>query len=490
MARLGAWAPPAARPETSFPCLRAATSPLPRPLVRCGSARRRRLSRVGEEPFEGWSAISCVSIALAAVKVRHCRGRQQLVSRSCRKPGSITEPKPDIVEHWMTSVDLDAFSRDVHQLGHRLRVEQGEADLEHLAKMRAWSHCCAAVGLATMWMHPNLITIAALSLWNWGSFFTMHFVSHGGYNRMDPNGHFSSRRFAQGSEWRRLVDWLDWVHPKAWDVHHNRRHHYSLNEAGDPDFLERNFAGSGAMRILKPFLAMPCWKWAWLSPNSYKELMVQEMEREGRKFAEGFDPHAPFTVPKIAGDALRGSISQDPVSTWDLLVEVFGPYVLFRFLLLPLPLALVDGSYFVNAFWNLIFAEIATNAHSYLVVMPNHTGDDLYSFKTSCRPKSPTFYLRSVISSANYKGGDDVRDFMLGWLNYQIEHHCWPDLSMLAVRKGQPELRKICEKHGLPYIQEDLFARGWKTLEVVTGHARTRSFPAHLEREEDIVRAA
>jgi len=58
-----------------------------------------------------------------------------------------------------------------------------------------------------------------------------------------------------------------------------------------------------------------------------------------------------------------------------------------------------------------------------------------------------------VISSANYRTGGDLNDFMHGWLNYQVEHHVWPSLSMLSYQKGQPELKAICEKYGVPYVQ-------------------------------------
>ena len=58
-----------------------------------------------------------------------------------------------------------------------------------------------------------------------------HHACHGGYNRSDPSGRFSSRGFALGSLWRRLQDWFDWMLPEAWSVEHNQLHHYRLSEA-------------------------------------------------------------------------------------------------------------------------------------------------------------------------------------------------------------------------------------------------------------------
>lgn len=85
----------------------------------------------------------------------------------------------------------------------------------------------------TMWMGaPNLISIIFLSLWTHSSWTMMgHHACHGGYNRTDASGRYSSRGFALGSVWRRLQDWFDWMLPDAWSVEHNQLHHYRLSEA-------------------------------------------------------------------------------------------------------------------------------------------------------------------------------------------------------------------------------------------------------------------
>ena len=46
----------------------------------------------------------------------------------------------------------------------------------------------------------------------------------------------------------------------------------------------------------------------------------------------------------------------------------------------------------------------------------------------------------------NFKTGGDVNDFMHGWLNYQIEHHMFSDMSMLTYQKMAPEMKLLCEK--------------------------------------------
>ena len=68
-------------------------------------------------------------------------------------------------------------------------------------------------------------------------------------------GRFHRRFFALGAQ-RRMIDWLDWMQPEAWDVEHNNLHHYQLGEDSDPDLVERNL--ENIIRWQKP-LGIPVW---------------------------------------------------------------------------------------------------------------------------------------------------------------------------------------------------------------------------------------
>jgi len=429
------------------------------------------------EPSGSWAPTLMASISIVLAE----RGRRGL---SRRARGGEETPKIRLQPHdqWISKIDLPAFGKEVHELGLRLKREQGEEDQKHLRKMINWSRLCAAFGLLTMWLTPNPLTVIAISLWT-HSAWTMigHHVCHGGYNRTDPSGRYSSRGFALGSLFRRVMDWFDWMLPEAWSVEHNNLHHYRLGEDADPDLLERNASlWKGNERYTMPFVSMLLWKWGYYAPNTYKELKIAEMRRAGIPLPEGFDPLAPLTL----GDLFAGK-GNGVFTVWEFVSKVIGPYFLWRFVLLPLPLMLVNPAFFVNAFINLMLADIVSNIHGFIVIVTNHAGNDLYRFEVGCKPKSPTFYLRAVTSSANFATGSDLNDFMHGWLNYQIEHHCWPDLSMLSYQKGQPELKAICEKHGVPYIQESVWVRLQKTMDIAMGKTHMRKYPVEYESKAD-----
>merc|ERR1712228_726162 len=91
---------------------------------------------------------------------------------------------------------------------------------------------------------------------------------------------------------------------------------------------------------------------------------------------------------------------------------------------------------------NLALADILSNIHSFIIIATNHCGDDMYKFDASVTPRSGSFYMRAVTSSANFRTANgvgkpvhgnmaDLNDFLHGWLNYLVEHHAFPQLSML-----------------------------------------------------------
>ncbi|XVQ15389.1 fatty acid desaturase family protein [Spirillospora sp. CA-255316] len=64
---------------------------------------------------------------------------------------------------------------------------------------------------------------------------------------------------------------------------------------------------------------------------------------------------------------------------------------------------------------------------------------------------------RQVLTSRNVRGGA-VNDYLLGGLNYQIEHHLFPSVARPNLRRLQPLVREHCERVGLPYVETGLVA--------------------------------
>jgi fatty acid desaturase len=80
---------------------------------------------------------------------------------------------------------------------------------------------------------------------------------------------------------------------------------------------------------------------------------------------------------------------------------------------------------------------------------PNHKG------MPTMTGASVDFLRRQVLTSRNVRGGR-VTDFVLGGLNYQIEHHLFPSMPRPHLRLAQPIVQRFCDAHGIPYSQTGL----------------------------------
>jgi len=398
----------------------------------------------------------------------------------------------DDEDAWVLKVDLRKFGEEVRELGETLRANQGVEDDEHLYKIIRWQVIATVVGISTLWLPLNLVTVAALSLgvhMRWTCI--GHHVVHNGYsNTKASEKGYNQFVFAVGSFFRRFIDWFDWMLPEAWNLEHGRLHHYSLNEEQDPDLVQLN--GRFVQDLKAPLFVKyaivaffaATWKWTYYACNTYSELLFSQALRKARSSGNEADKQALFAEKKEFRTVTFFTIFSEAPSWWStpkFLVHVFAPYLLFRFFVLPSPFYFLLGKQaFFNAIMNLIAAEVLTNVHGFLTIVPNHAGSDLYYFETHCEPKSDEFYLRQVIGSVDFSVGNDLIDVFHGFLSYQIEHHAWPDLSMRSYQKAHPLLKEICIRHGVPFVQHSVFYRLLKTVRVFTGEENMRKFPQHL----------
>jgi fatty acid desaturase len=119
----------------------------------------------------------------------------------------------------------------------------------------------------------------------------------------------------------------------------------------------------------------------------------------------------------------------------------------------------------------LLMAEFFANLHSFLVIVPNHSAEDIYMFS---EPHKSTgeFYLRQIMGSVNYCTGSDLIDASQGFLNYQVEHHLFPNLPLSQYQKMQPIVKDLCKKYNIEYRQENVFKRVKMTADLMVGKTK------------------
>lgn len=82
---------------------------------------------------------------------------------------------------------------------------------------------------------------------------------------------------------------------------------------------------------------------------------------------------------------------------------------------------------------------------------PNHKGQPIV-------PKDVKidFLRRQTLMSRNISGGRPM-GFLMGGLNYQIEHHLFPSMPSVNLHKVQPMVREYCAQKDIKYTETTLF---------------------------------
>ncbi len=128
--------------------------------------------------------------------------------------------------------------------------------------------------------------------------------------------------------------------------------------------------------------------------------------------------------------------------SWEvlLLLAHIGGYLTIVFLVLSPVKALVF----------IVVQQALFGLYLGLSFAPNHKGMPMLD-----ADDETDFLRRQVLTSRNVRGGWLV-DFLLGGLNYQIEHHLFPSMARPNLRRSQALIRGFCEQHGVRYFETTL----------------------------------
>ncbi|GAB3673655.1 acyl-CoA desaturase [Actinocorallia lasiicapitis] len=206
-----------------------------------------------------------------------------------------------------------------------------------------------------------------------------------------------------------------------WNAKHNQ-HHAHPNHAGkDPD------VGAGALVFTSEDAAGRSGLAGWITRRQ-AWLFFPMLTLEG------------IALKVASFQDLKNRTGRDRWIEGSLLVLHLAVYLTLAFTLLPLPVAV--------AF--IALHQALFGLHLGCAFAPNHKGMPMPG------PDDDWDHLRKqVLTSRNIRGSRTV-DWMLGGLNYQIEHHLFPGLPRPALAKVRPLVQEHCATVGLPYAETGL----------------------------------
>jgi len=259
----------------------------------------------------------------------------------------------------------------------------------------------------------QLLLAAPLALWSTRSSFVGHDAGH-----------------LQISRSRRSNRWVGLAHGNVltgtsfgwWNNKHNRHHGHPNDVARDPDVGAGILVWSPAQAATRSGLARQ-----WVRHQAVWFLPLLLLEGLNLK------------ISSVAG--LPALPRRDRYTEAGLLSLHYAAYLALVFG----TMSLAQGLAFIAVHQALLGFHLGSS------FAPNHKGMPMPEAGESWG------HLRNqVLTSRTVRGGRIV-EWMLGGLNFQVEHHLFATMPRANLRAAQPMVKEYCRRNGVPYTETGLW---------------------------------
>jgi linoleoyl-CoA desaturase len=380
------------------------------------------------------------------------------ISTSSDESGVRTPPREDPDKYEQLGQELDDVKR-------RALARMGEKDVAYVRRLNRFSRGMEIAGRLLILLGPEPITfgLGVGALWIHKQLQATeigHSALHGAYDRLPGAEAFASKTF----RWDTPID------EASWRMAHNVRHHGNTNVAGkdpDTDFgpvrLTTQTPHNATHKWQLPLALLAIFPFFGFTINLHVTGLTEAMTPEDRPL-HFLEDRSKASRRAALAKALRK----------------FVPYYLYNFLLFPL----LAGPFFFKVLLGNVLAELLRDVYSACTIFCGHVGDDVESYPLGTKARGRgEWYAMQIQATNNYEVSRPL-SVLCGGLDRQIEHHLFPQLPPPRLREIAPEVRAICERHGIPYKT----ASWGRTLEKALGHIRRLSEHAEHGTVTEIVR--
>lgn len=322
----------------------------------------------------------------------------------------------------LSDADIEEIGRRFDAIQEEVKQSLGERDVAYIKNLIRFQRGLEVAGRAALlFSHKKPLFWAGAGLLGLSKIIENmeigHNVIHGQWDWMnDPEIHSTTW------EWDMTCPSSQWMHS------HNFVHHKYTNILGMD-----NDVGYGVLRVTRdrrwsPFFAFqPVTNFVLASVFQWA-VAFYDVEL-GRFFAGKQDWKT--TAPRF----------------WEVVHkakrQVIKDYVLFPAL---------SGPNYLSTLQANVIANLIRNYWSYAVIFCGHFPDETETFTKEqfAQETHAEWYLRQMLGSANFHGGK-VLTILSGNLNYQIEHHLFPDMPSNRLAEVGTKVQAIAEEFDLPY---------------------------------------
>ncbi len=329
--------------------------------------------------------------------------------------------------HQQLAEDLDALKR-------RTLADVGPRDVAYVRRLNRFSMTMQVIGRALIHFSFEPISflagVAALFVHKQLQAAEIgHTALHGTYDGLEGAESFQSKTF----RWDVPIDEESWRHG------HNLRHHGNTNVAGrDPDihFGHVRLTDQTSGKARRP----------WTLPIHIALIFTNFGFVMNGHFTGLNDALMDNGLPSKL-DVLPDRSKKSVRTAWKKTLRKYVPYYLYNYGLFPA----LAGPFFWKVLLGNWLAETARDVYSAATIWCGHVGDDVESWPVGTKAHGRgEWYAMQIRASQNFEVPLPL-SILCGGLDRQIEHHLFPTLPPQRLRAISPEVRAICDKHGIPY---------------------------------------
>lgn len=339
----------------------------------------------------------------------------------------------------ITFADDDARLRSFGEALDRIKEREtralGEEDVRRVKRLRLFSRAMEVSGRLLIHVSPEPITfllgVGALFLHKQIEATEIgHTVLHGAYDGLPGAERFQSRRFY----WDVPID------EESWRYGHNVRHHGAANVAGrdadihfGPARLTRETPYAKRHRFQLPFMLL------YLAPNFGFLMNLHFTGLNDVFFGNG--------LPDRDLDFLPDRSPASKRLAWRRALRKYVPYYLVNYVLFPA----LAGPMFWKVLLGNWLAETLRDLYSAATIYCGHVGAEVASYPVGTKARGRGHWYAMQVEASNDFEVSRPISILCGGLDRQIEHHLFPKLPPERLRRIAPEVRAICEAHGVTY---------------------------------------
>jgi len=328
---------------------------------------------------------------------------------------------------------LRSFGEKLDALHAAAKAKVGAEDVRYVKRLRAFSVAMEVLGrgLIHVAFEPVLFTCGVVALWLHKQVEATeigHSALHGAYDGLPNAAAFQSKTHL----WRVPID------EESWRYGHNVRHHGATNVAGhDADIhfgpvrLTEQTPYDPKLHRFQLFFALFV-----LFPNFG---LLMNTHFTGVSDTLGASGERLDFLKDRSPESVRGA--------WKKALRKWAPYYAYEYVLFPA----LAGPFFWKVLLGNWLAETMRDVYSAATIFCGHVAEHTASYAEGTRTKGRGQWYAMQVEASNDFEVPWAVSVLCGGLDRQIEHHLFPKLPPQRLRELAPEVRRLCEEHGVRY---------------------------------------